>query len=84
VAGFTTDDLRYSVSWKAYCFADAAERDAWASHDDDLELEQILATLETDMRRRGVLAGEQPTPADFGRRLIATYIAFPAAEGSDS
>ena len=84
VASFATDDLRYSVSWKAYCFADAGQRDAWASHDDDLELDQILTTLEADMRRRGVLDGEQPCPADFGRQLIATYITFPAPEASAS
>src|SRR4029079_11966061 len=30
LASFVTDDLRYSVSWKGYCFADDAERAAWA------------------------------------------------------
>ena len=29
VARYAWDELRFSVSWKAYCFADAAERDAW-------------------------------------------------------
>ena len=32
IAAFDHDDLRYSVSWKAYCFADEAERDAWFDH----------------------------------------------------
>src|SRR4051794_40432350 len=29
IAKVATDDLRYSASWKAYCFADDAEREAW-------------------------------------------------------
>jgi hypothetical protein len=73
IAKLSSDDLRYSASWKAYCFADEDERDAWASHTDDLTLEQILATLQDDM---GV---ERPaSDADFGRMLIDRYIAFPA------
>jgi hypothetical protein len=79
VASFGTDDLRYSVSWKAYCFADEAEQAAWSDHTDDLTLEQILATLEDDLRRRGVLDGDRPADADFGRLLIDTYVHFPAA-----
>jgi hypothetical protein len=67
-----TDDLRYSVSWKAYCFADDAERDAWATHADDLTLDAILERLLDDV-------GE-PRPArdeDLGRLLIDRYIRFP-------
>ena len=36
VARYDWDELRFSVSWKAYCFADEAERDAWRTHADDL------------------------------------------------
>jgi len=79
VATYGTDDLRYSVSWKAYCFADLAERDAWATHADDLSLERILATLEADLRDRRVLDGPTPRPAELGRLLIDTYVRFPAA-----
>jgi hypothetical protein len=78
VASFDTDDLRYSVSWKAYCFADADEQAAWEGHTDDLSLEQILATLEDDLRRRGALTGDRPSDGDFGRLLIDTYVRFPA------
>ncbi len=79
VASFGTDDLRYSVSWKAYCFADEAERAAWFDHTDDLSLEQILSTLEDDLRDRGALDGDRPGDGDFGRLLIDTYVKFPAA-----
>jgi hypothetical protein len=79
VAGFGTDDLRYSVSWKAYCFADAAERAAWEGHADDLELDVIVDALLADLRRRGVLGtGERPSDADLGKLLIDTYVEFPA------
>ena len=73
VAKFVTDDLRYSASWKAYCFADEAERDAWASHTDDLTLDVILDRLRADLRI------ERPaSDADFGRLLIERYITFPS------
>lgn len=72
VASFVTDDLRYSVSWKGYCFADDAEREAWANHTDDLTLDLILAPLLADL---GV---ERPaSDADLGRLLIERYITFP-------
>lgn len=81
VAAYVTDDLRYSVSWKGYCFADEAERDAWADHRDDLTLEQILGRLVDDLvaRRRLPSPGARPADADLARLLIDEYIRFPAA-----
>ncbi|HEV7763220.1 MAG TPA: hypothetical protein VGO78_29620 [Acidimicrobiales bacterium] len=76
-ATYGTDDLRYSVSWKAYCFADDAERTAWAEHHDDLSLDRILDTLEDDLRHRGRLAGPRPEATAFGKLLIDEYIRFP-------
>ena len=79
VAEYDTDDLRYSVSWKAYCFADDAERAAWEGHGDDLELATILDRLLADLRARSVLApDERPPDAELGKLLIDTYIEFPA------
>jgi hypothetical protein len=74
IAKFGTDDLRYSASWKGYCFSDEDERTAWADHSDDLTLEQILGTLLAD------LDIERPeSDAELGRLLIERYITFPAA-----
>jgi hypothetical protein len=72
-------DLRFSVSWKAYCFADEAERDAWRTHSDDLTLDRILGVLVDDLRERGVLDPGQPLPADrdLALLLIDTYEHFP-------
>jgi hypothetical protein len=73
VAVYSTDDLRYSVSWKGYCFADAAERDAWANHTDDLTLDTILDRLLADM---GI---DRPaSDIDLGRMLIERYVRFPS------
>ena len=79
VATYRTSDLRYSVSWKAYCFADDAEHRAWTDHSDDLSLDDILDTLEADLRSRGRLDGPRPPAGSFGKLLIDTYIRFPAA-----
>ncbi|HVF74217.1 MAG TPA: hypothetical protein VM938_04150 [Acidimicrobiales bacterium] len=74
IAEYATDDLRYSVSWKAYCFADEAERAAWADHRDDLTLEVILDTLKADLG--GVDAAL--SDGDLGKLLIEHYVHFPA------
>lgn len=80
VAGYTTDDIRYSVSWKAYCFADEAERAAWAEHRDDLSLDVVLERLVADLCDRGRLDSPQHGLADaeLGKLLIDEYVRFPA------
>ena len=40
-------DIRFSVSWKAYCFADEDERDAWRRTRDDLSPRAILVSWST-------------------------------------
>jgi len=81
VAEYGDDDVRYSVSWKAYCFADDTERDAWSAHADDLTLDAILAVLVDDLVDRGRLpaADHGLGDAELGRLLIDEYIRFPAA-----
>lgn len=77
VVGYADADIRISVSWKAYCFADEAERDAWRTHGDDLQLEFVLERLEADARERGALGGPRPDPETFAKLLIETYVGFP-------
>ena len=77
LARYRWEDLRYSVSWKAWCYADEAERRRAERHEDDLSLERILATLEEDLRARGILVGPRPDEDDFARLLIDTYVRFP-------
>jgi hypothetical protein len=78
VAAYAWDALRFSVSWKAYCFADDAERTAWSEHTDDLELDWILARLVDDLRERGRIDGETPPSKELALLIIAEYIHFPA------
>jgi hypothetical protein len=79
VVTYGTDDLRYSVSWKGYCFTDEAERAAWSGHHDDLDLDAILARLVDDLVDRGRLASatDRPGDAELGRLLIKEHIRFP-------
>jgi hypothetical protein len=77
VATYRWEDLRFSVSWKAYCFADTAERLAWFEHQDDLGLDFILDTLEQDLRARSRLTDARPDPTTFALLLIDEYVRFP-------
>jgi hypothetical protein len=77
VAEVDPTEIRFSVSWKAYCFADAAQREAWRAHADDLSLEFILDTIERDLRDRGLLTEARPEPSDLAPLIIDTYTRFP-------
>jgi len=79
IARYRWDELRFSISWKAYCFVDEAERDAWRAHTDDLDLEWTLARLVDDLRDRGRIEGETPPPRDLALTIIDEYIKFPAS-----
>jgi hypothetical protein len=72
------DELRLSISWKAYCFADEAEHDAWRDHSDDLTEAMVLDALVDDLRARGVIDGDPDRDRDLGLLLIDTYIRFPS------
>ncbi len=80
VSSYDEDEVRLSISWKAYCFTDVAERDAWRANTDDLSLDTILDTLVNDLVARGKLesAADRPADAEFGRLLIDEYVRFPA------
>ena len=79
VARYRWDEIRFSISWKAYCFADAKERCAWREHREDLVLERILDLLVEDLRARGRLEGERPDPTSLALMLIDEYVKFPPA-----
>jgi hypothetical protein len=77
VARYHWDDIRFSVSWKAYCFGDEAERRLVAEHGDDLSRDRIMRDLLADLRRRGRLADAMPDGTDLALLLIDEYIRFP-------
>lgn len=76
---FEWRDIRFSVSWKAYCFGSETEREAWRAHADDLSLDSILDTLVADLVERGVLAhgAARPPDRELALLLIDTYERFP-------
>ncbi len=78
VARYRWDELRFSVSWKAYCFADEAEQAAWRDHADDLSIDRVADRFVADLKDRGRL-GDGPVTVgpELGQLIIDEYIAFP-------
>lgn len=77
---FEWSDIRFSVSWKAYCFADEDERRTWHEHADDLTLDRILDVLVGDLRERGLLGDDVPSERELALLLIDAYERYPAAQ----
>jgi hypothetical protein len=77
VAEYRWNELRYSVSWKAYCFADEAEQRAWQHSSDDLSVTKVVDRLVEDMRERGIITGERPSDTVLVDLLIDTYVHYP-------
>jgi hypothetical protein len=73
------DDMRFSISWKAYCFRDQAERDAWRAHEKDLEVGTVLDRLCDDLRERGRIRTERPPNRELAEILVDEYVKFPPA-----
>jgi hypothetical protein len=70
-------DLRYSISWKAYCFKDEIEEATWREGTDDLTVDFILDRLEVALRKRGVLDRRRPEPTEFALMLVKNFVHFP-------
>jgi hypothetical protein len=77
VARYRWEELRFSISWKAYCFADEAEQRTWREHSDDLSVAAVVDRLVEDLRGRGKIAGPRPADDDLVEILIDEYIHFP-------
>ncbi len=79
LASYDWSELRFSISWKAYCFRDAGERHMWERHGNDLRVEDAIQRLIMDLRDRGRI-GVQDVPG--GRELVELiideYVHFPA------
>jgi hypothetical protein len=77
LARYAFRDLRFSISWKAYCYTDEAEEALVREHCDDLSRAQVLEVLTADLRRRGRIQGETPKPTDLALAIISEYIQYP-------
>ena len=79
VARYDWPELRFSVSWKAYCFQNEHERDSWREHSDDLTLDLIIDRLVADLASRGRVDIDVARDSELGALLIDEYIRFPAS-----
>ena len=71
------DEVRVSLSWKAFVFDDAEEAGVFDQHLDDLDEATLVATLTDDCARRGVAvpAGlEALAHPEFGEMVRDTYL----------
>jgi hypothetical protein len=82
LARYRPDEVRFSVSWKAYCYRDETEHRAVDEHLDDLSLERILDVLTADLRERG--AAIPTDEVELARLLIDTHIRFPGTTKEDA
>jgi hypothetical protein len=84
LARYAFRDLRFSISWKAYCYADEAEEALVREHRDDLSRAQVLEVLTADLRRRGRIQGETPKSTDLALAIISEYIQYPPPAPSET
>jgi hypothetical protein len=84
IASYDWSELRFSVSWKAYCFVDEHERDSWRDHTNDLTIDVILDRLVDDLHARGRVSGSVARDSDLGLLLIDEYIRFPVSTSSST
>jgi hypothetical protein len=81
LSSYASDDLRFSVSWKAYCFADSADRSAFAAGQARLPIDAILRRLVEELCARGRLADPDHhlSDAELAELLIDEFVPFPPA-----
>ena len=77
VARYRWADMRFSVSWKAYCFRSKDEREAWRAHSHDLDVDSVLDTLCDDLRKRERLGDQRPQNRALAELLVDEYVRFP-------
>ncbi len=77
VSRYRWDDMRFSISWKAYCFRNEAERAAWRNRTDDLDATTVIDALCEDLKKRGRIEGERPPNRALAELLVDEYVEFP-------
>ncbi|MGB3736890.1 MAG: hypothetical protein WA964_18165 [Ilumatobacter sp.] len=75
---YGTNDVRISISWKAYCFDDASDASAFEASRGTLTIAEIERRLFADLRDRDLIgADDRPHLPDIVDLLIDTYQRFP-------
>jgi hypothetical protein len=80
-AVYDWDDLRLSISWKAWCFADVEECRINDHHRDDLTFDQILDSFVDDLKGRGKI-DRRPDDDTLAQLILDEYIHFPETVGA--
>jgi hypothetical protein len=80
VARCRFEELRFSITWKAYCFADEADLARWRDGSEDLDMAYVYRTLLGDLRQRGRL-NQTPAFSDLPHILTDEYVRFPPPLG---
>jgi hypothetical protein len=82
LARYTWDEIRYSLSWKAYCFADEGEERAADQHADDLERDVVIESLVADLQERGRFEKRPESNRELALEMIDEYVKFPPSQPS--
>jgi hypothetical protein len=77
IAAYRWEDLRFSVSWKAYLFESEAERRAWSEHTSDLSVDFVVDRMLDDLRSRGLVGKSRPDDHTLVETIIDSYVRFP-------
>jgi len=83
VQRYADDELRWTVVYRARCFASEAERAQYHASTDQLSLDEILAVFGADLVRRGKVARgavAEMARFDLALLLLDTYITYPYSE----
>lgn len=82
VARFGWEELRFSVSWRARCFADEAEERKASERARSLTRERVVEILCDDLRSRGRIGEEALDEAALARTISDEYVKLPPAAPS--
>merc|ERR1712137_614030 len=80
VKTYNTDDLRWTIVYRARCFASKEEISKFRNLPDEetMSLEYILSTLKNDLIKRGKLdASSKLEPLELAELLLGEYVTYP-------
>lgn len=78
LASYAAEQVRASVLWKAYCFADQAQADAFNNGTDNLTPRQIVDIFQADLQHRGIRIDPPDNvteQSEWSQTIQSTYIA---------
>lgn len=79
VGSYKFEDMRISLVWRGACFESEAKAKEWHQLVKTFDYEEVLKVFEDDLRKKGVLAPDQPRPplVDYANMVTNTYVIYP-------